>query len=53
VAALETSTSIASSFSTNEVAFSGSPTFPRRSTASAPCSRISAAVSSAAESLRR
>ena len=53
VAAFETSTSSASISSMNDAAFAGSPTFPRRSSASAPRSRISPAVSSAAESLRR
>jgi hypothetical protein len=53
VAAFETRASSAPISSTNEAAFAGSPTFPRRSSASAPRSRISPAVSSAAESFRR
>ena len=53
VAALETSTSRAPISSTNAAALAGSPTLPRSSTASAPRSRSSPAVSSAAESFRR
>ena len=53
VAAFETRTSSGPTSSTNPAAFAGSPTFPRRSCASAPRSRISAAVSSAAVSFRR